>query len=96
MQGIYNIMCMISSASGNVQDLLNQLLLTLEPPNYSNQNEKMPATDEEDVDLSDESFLAALEYQADDTNGDFTFENLKINQSTMAQRNLQSQDSSKT
>jgi hypothetical protein len=63
--------------------------------NSTNQNEKMPATDEEDVDLSDESFLAALEYQADDTNGDFTFENLKINQSTMAQRNLQSQDSSK-
>jgi uncharacterized protein YlaI len=63
--------------------------------NSTNQNEKMPATDEEDVDLSDESFLAALEYQADDTNGDFTFANLTINQSTMAQRNLQSQDSSK-
>jgi len=47
------------------------------------------------VDLGDEEFLAALEYQAEDTNGDFTFANLEIDQSTMAQRNLQSQESSK-
>ena len=61
----------------------------------TNQNGQIPTTYEEDVDLGDEEFLAALEYQADDTNGDFTFANLEIDQSTMAQRNLQSQDSSK-
>ena len=59
------------------------------------QNGQTPTTYEEDVDLGDEEFLAALEYQADDTNGDFTFANLEIDQSTMARRNLQSQDSSK-
>jgi hypothetical protein len=61
----------------------------------TNQNGQIPTTYEEDVDLGDEEFLAALEYQAGDTKGDFTFANLKIDQSTMAQRNLQSQDSSK-
>ncbi|MBT4693309.1 MAG: DUF4339 domain-containing protein [Planctomycetaceae bacterium] len=61
----------------------------------SNQNGTISTPYEEDVDLGDEEFLAALEYQADNTTGDFTFANLAINQSTMAQRNLQSQDSSK-
>ena len=58
-------------------------------------NGQTPTTYEEDVDLGDEEFLAALEYQANDTNGDFAFANLEIDQSTMAQRNLQSPDSSK-
>jgi DNA-directed RNA polymerase subunit RPC12/RpoP len=58
-------------------------------------NQDGPTSYEEDVDLGDEEFLAALEYQAEDTNGDFTFANLEIDQSTMAQRNLQSQESSK-
>ncbi|MEE2843564.1 MAG: hypothetical protein VX761_03560, partial [Planctomycetota bacterium] len=61
----------------------------------NNTNQNGPTPYEEDVDLGDEEFLAALEYQAEDTNGDFTFANLEIDQSTMAQRNLQSQDSSK-
>ena len=61
----------------------------------THQNGQTPTTYEEDVDLGNEEFLAALEYQADDTNGDSTFANLNIDQSTMAQRNLQSQDSSK-
>ena len=64
-----------------------------ETANTTNQNEPTPY--EEDLDLGDEEFLAALEYQAGDTNGDFTFANLEIDQSTMAQRNLQSQNSSK-
>lgn len=61
----------------------------------NNINHDGPTSHEEDVDLGDEEFLAALEYQAEDTNGDFTFANLEIDQSTMAQRNLQSQESSK-
>ena len=61
----------------------------------NNINHDGPTSYEEDVDLGDEEFLAALEYQAEDTNGDFTFANLEIDQSTMAQRNLQSQESSK-
>jgi hypothetical protein len=61
----------------------------------NNINHDGPPSYEEDVDLGDEEFLAALEYQAEDTNGDFTFSNLEIDQSTMAQRNLQSQESSK-
>ena len=61
----------------------------------NNTNQDGPTSYEEDVDLGDEEFLAALEYQAEDTNGNFTFANLEIDQSTMAQRNLQSQESSK-
>lgn len=64
-----------------------------ETTNVSNQNGS--TSYEDDVDLGDEEFLTALEYQAEDTHGDFTFANLEIDQSTMAQRNLQSQDSSK-
>ena len=66
-----------------------------ETTSNTNKNGPPPTPYEEDVDLGDEEFLAALEYQAEDTNGDFTFANLEIDQSTMAQRNLQSQDSSK-
>ncbi len=66
-----------------------------ETASSTNQNGQTPTTYEEDVDLGDEEFLAALEYQADDTNGESAFANLNIDQSTMAQRNLQSQDSSK-
>ena len=68
---------------------------TSETTNTAIQNGQTPTTYEKDVDLGDEEFLATLEYQADDTNGDSAFANLNIDQSTMAQRNLQSQDSSK-
>jgi len=66
-----------------------------ETTHTANQNGQTTATCEEDVDLGDEEFLAALEYQTDDTNRDFAYANLNIDQSTMAQRNLSSQDSSK-
>jgi len=69
--------------------------LTSETTSTAIQNGQTPTTYEEDVDLGDEEFLSTLEYQADDTNGDSAFANLNIDQSTMAQRNLQSQDSSK-
>ncbi len=73
----------------------NSSTSTSDATSSTNQHGQTPTTYEEDVDLGDEEFLAALEYQADDTNGEFTFANLNIDQSTMAQRNLQSQDSSK-
>jgi hypothetical protein len=69
--------------------------LTSETTSTANQNGQTPTTYEEDLDLGDEEFLVALEYQADATNGDSTFSNLEIDQSTMAQRNLQSQNFSK-
>lgn len=69
--------------------------LTSETTSTAIQSRQTPTTYEEDVDLGDEEFLAALEYQAGDSNGDSTFSNLEIDQSTMAQRNLQSHNSSK-
>ena len=48
-----------------------------------------------DVDLSNDDFLATLEYQGHTSVTDKSFANLEIDQSTMAQRNLQSRDSSK-
>ncbi|MEC7564555.1 MAG: hypothetical protein VX738_02630 [Planctomycetota bacterium] len=48
-----------------------------------------------DVDLSNDDFLATLEYQGHTSVTDKSFANLEIDQSTMAQRNLQSRVSSK-
>jgi uncharacterized protein YlaI len=73
----------------------NSSASTNEITSTANQNGQTPITSEENVDPGNEDFLTALEYQTDDTNGDFSFANLSIDQSTMARRNLQSQDSSK-